>query len=255
MLNFANAKFETTQRLANAMASARGVEQIFSYSDKDLKNFTNFYQENYAILQNPRGCGYWLWKPFLIKELLNKITVDEVLMYCDSGVLLLADPSPLYDLCLHKEQIFFEMPGNPNRRWTKRDCFVALGCDSAEFWNRSQITGQCHLWKKSASSLERVESWLAFCKDPTLLTDSPSKAANLEGFEEHRHDQSILSLLVAKWGLEVFRDPSQKGDAYRTNFLNSSYDTLSVAVGNIADNECIMSQLGPEALAILKQSS
>jgi hypothetical protein len=45
-------------------------------------------------------------------------------------------------------------------------------------------------------------------------------------FKDHRHDQSILSLLVKKYNIEIFRDPTQWGNSEKELFKNSSYDQL-----------------------------
>ena len=39
---------------------------------------------------------------------------------------------------------------------------------------------------------------------------------NINGFLEHRWDQSILSLLAHKYNLELFRMPTQFGNHYKT---------------------------------------
>ena len=66
---------------------------------------------------------------------------------------------------------------------------------------------------------------------------------NFPDFREHRHDQSVLSLLSVKHKLEIFRDPSQYGkylkmpefrekgeflpEPYKDSvYLNSPYQTL-----------------------------
>jgi hypothetical protein len=35
---------------------------------------------------------------------------------------------------------------------------------------------------------------------------------NIDGFIEHRHDQSVLGLLAKKWNLTTYPDPSQFGE-------------------------------------------
>ncbi len=40
---------------------------------------------------------------------------------------------------------------------------------------------------------------------------------NIEGFVDHRSDQSILSILACKYNIESFRDPSQHGNHMKTN--------------------------------------
>jgi hypothetical protein len=45
---------------------------------------------------------------------------------------------------------------------------------------------------------------------------------------EHRHDQSVFSVLSKKHGLPVFRDPSQFGNGVLDDFPNSTYPQLIV---------------------------
>ena len=78
-----------------------------------------------------------------------------------------------------------------------------------------------------------------------ILTDIPNACglSNLPEFKDHRHDQSILSLLAKKHNVEMFRDPSQWGNPHKRPsarqknemlpfpysdepFLNSPYGTL-----------------------------
>ena len=78
-----------------------------------------------------------------------------------------------------------------------------------------------------------------------ILTDAPNTCGkpNLDGFIEHRHDQSILTLLKEKHGIEGFRSPTQFGNHLKMKefrvdgewlqteyldcpFINSPYGTL-----------------------------
>ena len=55
---------------------------------------------------------------------------------------------------------------------------------------------------------------MAICTDFPKPSDRPNVCGlhNLPGFIEHRHDQSILSLLALRDQLEVIRHPSQYGN-------------------------------------------
>lgn len=54
-----------------------------------------------------------------------------------------------------------------------------------------------------------------------LIDDSPSIEKNFDGFREHRHDQSVLSLLVKKNNLINYDlDPT-----YSTNFIGNFNET------------------------------
>jgi hypothetical protein len=70
--------------------------------------------------------------------------------------------------------------------------------------------------------------WLTYCKDERIITDIPNTCGygNYPGFIEHRHDQSILSILVASQKIEVFRDPTHYGNSNIKKYRNSNYSQL-----------------------------
>ena len=58
------------------------------------------------------------------------------------------------------------------------------------------LFGQVLSWSKIVKVLGN-NFWMAIIirHDFSLLDDTPSKSPNLKGFQEHRHDQAIFSLL------------------------------------------------------------
>ena len=67
---FADDKFAHSRDRLIASARLQGIDIIHSFAPHDYLR-TNFYLDNKAILDQPRGCGYWLWKPYFIREVLR----------------------------------------------------------------------------------------------------------------------------------------------------------------------------------------
>jgi hypothetical protein len=86
------------------------------------------------------------------------------------------------------------------------------------------------MWRKSKFALEFVNEWLNFSRDKRIITDLENQVCfpNYDGFIEHRWDQSIFSLLIKKYDLQPYRDPSQYGNGLRDFYSNSKYDQLIV---------------------------
>ena len=211
------------QRLA-ASAIHRGVSRVKSFGPKDLRG-SEFFRRNEAILRQPKGAGYWLWKPYLIQRTLAEMKNDDVLIYSDAGIEILSDLSPLIELCRDVgAPLIFNNPAepgditpdgrNPNRVWTKRDCFVLMKRDHTRYHESEQVYASFNLWMKNESSLQLVNDWLTYCERPEILTDQPNTCGlpDLPGFRLHRHDQSVLSLLVEDAGIHLYRNPSQFGN-------------------------------------------
>jgi hypothetical protein len=182
---------------------------------------TEYGKQIQKSIPKPRGFFYWAWKPYIILTALNEFS--EVL-YTDAAVLCVSNPKVLFDLLEDNSAAVFEH-GNKeliNQCWTKRDTFQIMGCDTKEYHQGVQLTATFNLWKNTPETILFLEQWLKYCTNPSALTDIPSKAPNLPGFNDGRHDQSILSILSQKFNLPRFRDPSQWGNEDQS-FTNSPY--------------------------------
>ncbi|MNE46246.1 hypothetical protein D3C80_1405710 [compost metagenome] len=90
--------------------------------------------------------------------------------------------------------------------WTKRDSFVLMGMDSdPEVKFSGQITAAMIIVKNTFKAQRFIGEWLTYMQDPRTSTDDENTfgLANDPGFKDHRHDQSVLSLLTKKWKLEL----------------------------------------------------
>jgi hypothetical protein len=59
------------------------------------------------------------------------------------------------------------------------------------------------IMRKTKNSVSIIDEWLKMscCND---ITDSPSTIPNNQDFIEHRHDQSLLSILVNKYNIKLY---------------------------------------------------
>lgn len=218
LCSFADDKFMFAQRILNHTANLFGIKRIYSYSPESYKN-SDFYKNNSYILNQKRGHGYWLWKPWIILETLNKMKDGEFLIYADSGSFIISDVMPLIKHCKKNKGILvFENEHQYiNLHWTKKIVFQIMGADSDEYWYHTQADAAFLVLQKSKYTVKFIKKWLESCTNPMLLTDEQSQIENPACFVDHRHDQSILSILAQKHNLSFFRSPSQYGN-YRKSF-------------------------------------
>jgi hypothetical protein len=237
LLTFSNQKFNYSKNMLIRSAKKFGIESIYAYSDKDFQK-TEFYKQHIKIASQPRGAGYWIWKPYYILEHLRNAKEGEILVYCDSGLKIV---SPLDDLLtvfeesssttgimlfhnyqsmsyMHPEMektLFNQtIESRKNRYWGKRDAFVLMGMDEERYWDSPQLEGCFGVFKKTDFSIKFLEEWLFWCCNEHVLTDSVNSQGkeNLPNFVMHIHDQLILSLLAEKYRLNLFRCASQFGN-------------------------------------------
>lgn len=218
LVNFATPNFYKSQKALNRSALKYGVDICIPYKKAALKN-TEFYRKNKKILEKERGAGYWLWKPYIIHKTLTEADEGDIVIYSDSGAEIIAPLEPLIDLCKEKNgillfQVHSQNGKHTNIKWTKRDCFILMDADEARYHNAEQVAGSPQVYIKNSRNIAFVEEWLNHCTDERILTDIPNNCGfeNYQEFKDHRHDQSVISILAVKHGIEIFRDPSQYGN-------------------------------------------
>ena len=223
LINYADGRFYESQQLnIKTGLEVAGFDRAIPLNRRSLDPV--FCAENRDILSQPRGAGYWLWKPYLIWRVMREqLSEGDVLFYSDSGCHFVAPIAPVVDI-LHAQPrekpvlLFTLPPSDTNAAWTKRDCFHFMGLDMPPYPGLPPIMGSFVLCRKSPFSLAFVQEWLRYAQDRRCLTDEPNVCGlpNYPEFRDHRHDQSILSLLARKHQVATTADISQWGDDYRS---------------------------------------
>ena len=194
------------KRLFHQASSLKLFHEIQLYTFENLKRDRDFYDKHSRfIMQNKRGCGYWLWKPYLIHKNLESMKNGDILLYLDCGC----------ELDIHNKTKISEM------FYLLNNCKLICSSTQIEFiWNKMdlilelQMLHNGHLMtpQKQAGAIallacdetrKLAKDWynIASSNNYHFIDDTPSVRENINGFNEHRHDQSIFSLLVKKYGL------------------------------------------------------
>ena len=209
-ITYADDNFKKQKEKAMNYAKKRGnFDKCISYSFEEIDE--DFLKENYEILNQKRGGGYWLWKPYFILKTLQKLNENDYLFYSDSGVIFLKEVDILInELEKNKQDIMgFELP-LIEKQWTKQELFLNLNLNEKKWKESNQIMASYILVKKTKFTIKFIKEWLDDAKQEINLTDKFDGNVKQDGiFIEHRHDQSIFSLLYKKYNLKPFKDPSQ----------------------------------------------
>jgi hypothetical protein len=230
LVNYSNEKYTHAQKINTKTALKIGrFKKVISYSPSDID--VDFWNKNKLIFEQARGGGYWLWKSYFIKKTLSEMNEGERLFYCDSGSLFINSIDQLLNCFESTVDIMpFELQ-NIEKYWTKRDCFQLMCCDEPKILESKQIQATFCLWRKSNFSMRFVEEWLHYAQDERILTDIENQLgfSNYLGFVEHRHDQSIFSLLIKKYKIKAYRDPSQFGSNLIGLYPDSKYPQILIS--------------------------
>lgn len=194
-------------------------DEIYTYGESDLdKGFRKKYGR--YLYPYSRGYGYWGWKPLIIKQTLDKMADGDILLYTDLGCFFnregMTRLMEYYDIVNQSESgilgIRAQEMSEDGRveldlyeyEWTKGDIFDYFGVrNDKSYTHTKQFEATIVFIKKGAKSKAFVDEWVEVINTHfDLITDSPSKSPNLEGFQDNRHDQSIFSILAKKYKIE-----------------------------------------------------
>jgi hypothetical protein len=204
---YTNQKFRFRESVLSNYFKNIGFNEVYPYRSENVKTGI-FYEENKEILDNERGDGYWLWKPKIILDSLEKMEYGDVLVYTDAGDELL--DNILYHIKNHVDTYDYYFTNWGGDRWyqkicTKRDCFILMGCDEEVYHNTPQMEAGFIIVKKTDQNITFINEYFYFCKNKNIITDIPNEyGENFHNWQFHRHDQSILTNLIVKNNYSFF---------------------------------------------------
>ena len=208
--------YRSKNRIKDQAKQFNFYDKIIVCNEKDLDySFKEKYKEK--LIVGSRGFGYWCWKPQIILQLYKNIKYGDIIQYSDvgchlnhhgierlrdyinltnnshNGILAFRSTNPQFPL-IYDDRKLLDLV---EYKWTKGDLFDYFGVRNNRSITHTQSYGATNLFiKKCEKSEEFLNKWLSvinhnFC----LIDNSESISPNFDGFIEHRHDQSILSIL------------------------------------------------------------
>jgi hypothetical protein len=196
--------YDAVERLKLQATNLNVFDKIIGYSDKDLINDTSFWsQHSNFILNNARGYGYWLWKSYIIKKTMETLNDNDILLYLDCGCELNIKNKNIlmnYFEFVKKESIIGTLTCI-EKEWNKMDLLLKLDMLHDKYLNTPMHQAGAILFCINHKTRDLVNKWYELSSDYHNIDDSKSIAKNFDYFKEHRHDQSIFSLLTKKYNL------------------------------------------------------
>lgn len=218
---FADSKFSSSRRrITREAKSFKFFDRIYSLDETYFdKEFKAFFKE--GDKKNQRGYGYWCWKPYCIRRILKDMQYGDALLYCDAGCHLNIAGKPrlvqYFELLESNDIIAFDQD-TIEEQYTKEDLFryFKIEIDNSAIRKSRQVLGGIFFIRKTEQIEQLVEQWYEVCRyHYNLITDSPSTSANSTSFIEHRHDQSVFSILAKMNGfshLNIDETYARNGD-------------------------------------------
>lgn len=206
LISFGDDYFNYKKQILKKQAESTGwFDDVIIHSPETLEEFFNQHKN---FVTNSRGYGYWIWKPYIILDLLEKINEGDNIFYIDSGGCILEHRNKRFEEYLEMLNstpilVFCDggSCGNPpdykEKYFQKMKVLKRFSLENDEdFLNSGQIEGGVFICKKSQESIDFVKEWLNLVtEDNYSLVNDDDDFEQLNEYKGHRHDQSILSIL------------------------------------------------------------
>jgi hypothetical protein len=243
-LSFCDSKLYRSADRIERQAKKMGIySEIIVANENSLeKSFIDRYSDK--LVYGSKGFGYWCWKPQIILQTLKDLDEGDIIQYTDvgchlnkngvqrleyyfkmtqdsnNGILAFEAKIPEYPLVYDGRVL----PDLVEYKWTKGDLFDYFGVRNNRKITHSQSMGATVIFiKKCNTSINFIRQWLeVFKSDFSYIDDTPSISSNLPNFVEHRHDQSIFSILCKINAVKTLSGYEYwyplKGDSRRPNW-------------------------------------
>lgn len=237
LVTFATPEMSRSQELCYLSSLTKGkIRRAFQFRQYDLELLRD-YEAHKDLFDAPRGPSFWAWKPALINKLMGPdsfvydVHDGDILIYADVGVEFIA---PVSHIIERMDQDIFLFGNNwEHAHWCKRDVIdevwpyvsdeFAPVCDISvtdyhewASWARfgKQVQASVIFFRVSDYTRAFVAEWLKWClfEGGRLIDDSPSRAPNHPEFQEHRHDQAILTTMAYREGCKLHYWPASYND-------------------------------------------
>ena len=224
LISFANSRYlKTLERIKSQAVDMNVYDNIITYTEQDLDSDFKLKIGDWLREKRTRGYGFWSWKPQIILQTLEKMKDGDLLQYTDAGCHLnIEGRERLLEYFLMVEQsekgilIFEEKTPDPpliydgrplfkwnESMWCKGDLIDHLGVRDRDDILKSPVRGAGIIFMRKDEYVKKfIEHWRSIIYDDfDLINDAPSLSPNESDFIDHRHDQSIFSILSKLEGI------------------------------------------------------
>ena len=196
---YATPCYETAATRLRVSAKAAGAAAVARYEEADFADLRVRFPEHFSHSSH----GAWVWKPHVVARSLEALRDGAALLYCDATGEIVdgAGVHQVFDLMRSEgaevaAPVLRDVAHNgrpfPNGQWTTPECLHAMGERAGKDGDYPQLSAATLFFIAGAQSRALVREWQRFVDMPVCCLGSGN----------HRHDQSVLSVLMQRTGKE-----------------------------------------------------
>ena len=195
---------KAAERLVEQAKQLNIFTETILYNTEYLEKEVEFWKNHEEFIKkNKRGYGYWIWKPYIIKKTMEYMNNGDILLYLDCGCELSCERKDnlLKYIDLVKIDKLIGSVAFIEKHWNKMDLIEKMNMNKNVYLNTLQRAAGANLFLVCHETINLVNEWYNLSCDYHNIDDSPSIIKNLTCFKQHRHDQSVFSLLTKKYNI------------------------------------------------------
>ena len=206
---------KSRERLRKEAIKSHFFDTVTIYTHEDIDNeFKTRYED---ILSQRHGGGYWLWKYYILQKKFEEVDDGDIVIYADAGCTINSNGKnrfneyiKMFDETVNPNKygiISFQM-NLPERDYTVKQLFDYFSYDiEHQYALDGQYVGGILICKKNEHCKNLLKEYIRIIDDDNqLITNYYKQFPQHYCFIDHRHDQSILSLLRKIHGSIVVPD-------------------------------------------------
>ena len=210
------------KRIREEAISSKFFDKVCVYDDLSPSfSLGDFIEKNRHMLKM-RGYCFWAWKPILLLDIFDLSNPGDIICYADSGCQISKYGGEIFKKniahCRENGSLFFHMSEFVEKNWSKSKLLEYLGAmGNKEVTDTPMIQATYFYLEVNIKNHELLTSWanLTVIDNFKLINDDDSYGIEGANFVEHRHDQSILSILV--------KQKKYLSKEYECHYKNKSY--------------------------------
>lgn len=189
-------------------------------SDIDIAACKKFILKNTDV-----GFGFWVWKPILLYQHLRTLPEGAIVVWADGGCEFSSRGGEvlrhlMYDV-YERGSLFFQMPFQ-EINWTSPSV-KSLFVKQKSIVDGPQISATYFLLRNDRETRALVALWMKTCCDDDFKNIVGGRIPLFSRAISHRHDQSILSMIVKKNGCRVQQQFDHFDEAIYTDTTSLVY--------------------------------
>jgi|GEM_PF-1369069 len=221
VITYGDRNFKNQKKRILKSALQFGFMTIQIYGPKDIS--MEFKKNTTPYIKAKRGGGYWLWKAYIIHKVFQEIENGDIVLYLDAGFHINQNGKKRFNeyikfMDLNKGILSFSLKGLVELEWTNLETLKYFNLNETnEIVRLEQLIAGILMFRKNKVTSELIKDFYDIAlKNPNLFSDEFNYGIN-ETFKEHRHDQSILSILRKKYNINSLQDETWDNDFNNLN--------------------------------------